>query len=136
MLRSVGYQIGEGSKIVGPLFNTGTLIVGRNSWIGRNITIHGNGSVVIGDGCDVAPDVVFATGGHQIGRHDRRAGTGEKYHIEVGDGTWIGVRTTVLGNTTIGKGCVVAAGACVLNDVEDDVLIGGVPAKCIRKLEQ
>ncbi len=136
MLSSIGYQIGEGTKIVGPIFNTGTLIVGQNCWIGHNLKVHGNGTVMIGDNCDVAPDVIFLTGGHQIGDSSRRAGKGETYHIEVGNGTWIGARATVAGNTTIGNGCVIASGACVVNDVEDNLLVGGVPAKFIRKLEQ
>lgn len=40
-------------------FCTGTLCIGANCWIGRNLTVHGNGSVIIGDNCDIAPDVTF-----------------------------------------------------------------------------
>lgn len=77
LLKRIGYTIGSNTKIVGPVFNTGRLIVGANCWVGRNLTIHGNGVVMIGDNCDVAPDVTFLTGGHRIGGHDRRAGLGE-----------------------------------------------------------
>lgn len=134
LLRSAGYQIGENTKIVGPIFCTGTLCIGANCWIGRNLTVHGNGTVIIGDNCDVAPDVTFLTGGHIVGTTERRAGEGESYKIAVGNGTWIGSRSTILGNTTIGDGCVVAACACVVGDVEKNVLTGGVPAKKIRDL--
>ena len=134
LLQSVGCQIGENTKIVGPIFRTGTLCIGANCWIGRNLTVHGNGSVIIGDNCDIAPDVTFFTGGHIVGTTERRAGVGESYKIAVGNGTWIGGRSTILGNTTIGDGCVVAACACVVGDVEKNVLTGGVPAKKIRDL--
>ena len=64
LLRSIGYEIGENTKIVGPIHNTGTLRIGANCWIGCNLTVHGNGTVTIGDNCDIAPDVTFLTGGH------------------------------------------------------------------------
>lgn len=86
LLRSIGYEIGENTKIVGPIHNTGTLRIGANCWIGCNLTVHGNGIVTIGDNCDIAPDVTFLTGGHQMGDHNRRAGKGESYHITVGSG--------------------------------------------------
>lgn len=135
MLNSIGFDIGEGTKVVGPIDCTGTLKVGKNCWIGKNLSIHGNGSVVIGDNCDIAPDVTFLTGGHTIGSAERRAGQGETYRITVGNGTWIGARTTILGNTIVGNSCVVAACACVHKDVPDHTLVGGVPAKEIRKLD-
>ena len=135
MLNSIGFDIGEGTKVVGPIDCTGTLKVGKNCWIGKNLSIHGNGSVVIGDNCDIAPDVTFLTGGHAIGSAERRAGQGETYRITVGNGTWIGARTTILGKTAVGNSCVVAACACVHKDVLSHSLVGGVPAKEIRKLD-
>lgn len=83
LLRSIGYEIGENTKIVGPIYNTGTLHIGANCWIGCNLTVHGNGTVTIGDNCDIAPDVTFLTGGHQMGNHSRRAGKGESYHNSI-----------------------------------------------------
>ncbi|MCD7802184.1 MAG: hypothetical protein LUH09_04670 [Clostridiales bacterium] len=135
LLNQVGYQIGEGTKIVAPITNTGTLCIGKDCWIGRDLTIHGNGTVTIGDCCDVAPGVTFLTGGHQIGTHVRRAGAGETYSIHVGSGTWIGARSTILGNVTLGDGCVVASMACVTRNIPADTVVGGVPAKPIRSLE-
>ena len=67
LLRSIGYEIGENTKIVGPIRNTGTLRIGANCWIGSGLTVHGNGTVTIGDNCDIAPDVTFLTGGHRMG---------------------------------------------------------------------
>lgn len=134
-LRSIGYEIGENTKIVGPIHNTGTLCIGANCWIGCNLTVHGNGVVMIGDNCDIAPDVAFLTGGHRIGGHGRRAGEGESYHITVGSGVWIGSGVTILSNTTIGDGSVIAACACVTKDVPADTLAAGVPAKVVKEYE-
>lgn len=134
LLGACGCRIGKNTRIVGPVYNTGTLIVGDNCWIGKNLTVHGNGAVIIGDNCDIAPEVMFLTGGHRIGPPDRRAGAGETYEITVGSGTWIGARATILKNTHIGVGTVVAACACVTADTGDHVLVGGVPAGTIGEL--
>lgn len=134
LLNTVGYQIGEGTKVVGPINCTGKLIIGENCWIGKNFFVNGNGTVIIGDNCDIAPEVVFQTGGHRIGDSTRRAGEGCVFSQTVGSGTWVGGRSTILNNTTIGKSCVIAACACVTKDVPDNSLVGGVPAKIIRSL--
>lgn len=135
LLNSLGYHIGEGSKIVGPLFCTAQLTVGEGCWIGKNLRVHGNGVVTIDNNCDIAPEVVFVTGGHEIGEHSRRAGEGVAYSIHVGGGTWIGARSTILKEVNIGTGCVIASCACVTQNVEDDSLVGGIPARTIRRLD-
>lgn len=134
LLISIGYDIGNNTKIVGPIYNTAKLIIGNDCWVGKKLTINGNGTVIIEDNCDIAPEVTFLTGGHKIGNCERRAGIGEKYSILVKRGTWIGARSTLGKNIIIGKACVVGACACVLENVEDNCLVGGVPAKVIRKL--
>lgn len=135
LLRAAGFSIGRNTVIVGPIYPFGDLTIGSDCWIGRNMTVHGNGSVVIGDRCDIAPDVRFLTGSHEIGGHDRRAGEGRCHHITVGNGVWIGAGATVLGDTQVGDGAVVAACACVVRNVSEDTVVGGVPAKTIRSLE-
>jgi acetyltransferase-like isoleucine patch superfamily enzyme len=41
---------------------------------------------------------------------------------------------TILPGVTIGRGCTIASGAVVTKDVEENCLVGGVPAKLIKKL--
>lgn len=131
---TVGFEIGEGTRIVAPIECTGTLKIGKACWIGKNLKVNGNGSVVIGDNCDIGPEVTFQTGGHEIGDASRRAGGGI-HHPKVGSGVWIGGRSTIIGTTCIGDSCVVAGCACVVHDIEPNVLVGGVPAKVIRRLD-
>lgn len=131
LLRKMGCPVGEGTTIVGPIACTGFISIG----IGKNCKINGDGTVQIGDNCDIGPEVTFQTGGHAIGDKTRRAGKGEIYHQTVGNGTWIGGRSTICNHSAIGNGCVVAACACVVKDVPDNTLVGGVPAKFIRSLE-
>lgn len=135
LLRSMGNTVGSKTTIVSPVYIIGRVEIGDACWINRGFTVHGNSLVRIGNNCDIAPDVLFLTGGHKIGDAERRAGQGENYNINVGSGCWIGSRATILGNTSIGKSSVVAACACVIRDVPDNSLVGGVPAKMIRRLE-
>jgi acetyltransferase-like isoleucine patch superfamily enzyme len=52
----------------------------------------------------------------------------------IGDDVWIGANAVILPGVTIGKHCVVAAGAVVTKDVPDNSLVAGVPAKLIKQI--
>ena len=53
--------------------------------------------------------------------------------ITIGDKVWVGMRAMILKGVTIGGGAVVAAGSVVTRDVPAGALVGGVPARIIRK---
>ncbi len=55
--------------------------------------------------------------------------------IHIGDRVWIGSSAVITKGVTIGNGSVVAAGAVVTKDVPENVIVGGVPAKIIKKIE-
>ena len=134
LLNSIGYKIGEGTKIVGPIYCTGDLSIGKDCWIGTNLHVHGNGIVIIGDSCDLGPEVRFLTGTHEIGPIERRAGKGYNTTIQISSGCWIGGCSTFVNDITIGKSSVIAACALVCKSVEGNTLAGGIPAKAIKKL--
>ena len=135
LLNCIGFQIGHNPKVVGPVECSGKLKVGENCWIGKNLIVNGNGMVEIGDNCDIAPEVTFLTGGHAVGNAHRRAGKGEIYSISVGNGVWIGARSTLMKNISVGNGAIIAACACVHKSVQDNDMVGGVPARVIRTLK-
>lgn len=54
--------------------------------------------------------------------------------INIGNNVWLGVGAIITAGVKIGDGSVVAAGAVVGKDVPANTLVGGVPAKVIRKL--
>lgn len=131
LLNKVGYSLGEGTKVVGPIYCSAKLKTGSNCWFGKNFTIHGNGIVEIGDNCDVGKDVTFLTGVHETGTQEEG-----NVSISLGEGSWIGADTTLGRNVTIGKGCMVLAGACVLKNMPENTLVGGVPARIVKKLDE
>lgn len=59
-----------------------------------------------------------------------------KGRIVVGDNCYFGTGCTVLGPVTIGSNVTVAAGAVVVNDVDDDTVVAGVPARPVKKVDK
>ena len=90
--------------------------------------------IVIGDGVEFGPEVALLTASHEIGGPGHRAGTPYVSPVRIGDGCWLGARVTVLPGVTIGRGCLVAAGAVVASDCAPDGLYAGVPARRVRDL--
>ena len=54
--------------------------------------------------------------------------------VVIEDNTWICIGAIICPGVTIGKNAVVAAGAVVTKDVPDDVVVGGNPARIIKKI--
>ena len=72
---------------------------------------------------------------HPITTKGRREHLGIGKPVTIGNDVWIGVNCTILPGVTIGNNVVVAAGAVVTKDVPDNCIVGGVPAKVIREIE-
>lgn len=136
LLRLRGFEIGANVRVVSSAkIKLRRLSIGDNSWIGHETLIEGGDALVyIGKNVDIAPRCVIITGTHKIGDKTHRAGEGESHDIIIGDGTWVGAHSTILGGIQIGQGCVIGAGSLVRENVEDNSLVAGVPAKLIRRL--
>lgn len=134
LLVKAGYEIGVGTKIVGPIYISANVKIGDNCWIGKDIEIQGNGIVEIGNNCDFGPNVIINTGGHQIGDSTRRAGKCITNKIIFKDGCWIGLRSTFINTITIEAGCIIGACSFVNKNTEPNCLYFGSPAKKIRNL--
>lgn len=86
--------------------------------------------ITIGNGVKIAEDVIIRdSDNHEI----IREGYKKCAPIIIGDNVWIGERAIILKGVTIGDGAVIAAGAVVNKDVPPRTLVGGVPAKVIKK---
>ncbi len=56
--------------------------------------------------------------------------------VEICDNVYIGANAVINYGVTIGKNCVIAAGAVVTKDVSEGSVVGGVPAKYIESYEE
>jgi maltose O-acetyltransferase len=138
-LRIAGLNVHEGVSVCGRgwVYGRGLVELGRDTWLSPGVVFHSHldAPITLGACCDVGPDVVFIPGSHSVGGAERRAGVGSALPIAVGDGTWIGAHCVILGGVHIGRGCVIAAGAVVTQDVPDNSLAAGVPAVVKRLLQ-
>lgn len=118
----------------GANFGTGANIeIGNYSGIGINASIRG--PLKIGDNVMMGPDVIIMTSSHGHDRTDipmRKQGSIVK-PVTIGNDVWIGARVVILPGVTIGDGSILAAGAVVTHDVPAYSIVGGVPAKVIKK---
>jgi maltose O-acetyltransferase len=114
---------------------------GKNIYVGRDflanyhVTILDIAPVHIGDYVMIGPNTMITTVGHPLTPSGRRKHLGIAKPVTIGSDVWIGGNVTILPGVTIGSNVVIAAGAVVVRDVPDNSLVGGVPAKIIRTLE-
>lgn len=108
------------------------LKIGNNCRLNGPIIVSTN-SITIGNNCRIAPDVYIMDGDfHSV---ENRMVEGKSSSITIEDNVWVATRAMVMKGVTIGKGAVIAAGAVVTKNVEPYTLVGGVPAKFIRKIQ-
>lgn len=88
--------------------------------------------IKIGNNIAIAPDVSFFAAGHDYHYYDL-PDIAESIIVE--DNVWIGGKSIILQGVTIGEGAVVAAGSVVSKDVEPYTIVGGNPARFIKKRE-
>lgn len=141
--RAAGLRIGDRARIMGPLFITSTsgadwrklVRFGADTFITGPLRIDAGAEVLVGDRVHIGHDVFLVTVDHEIGASAERCGASLTSPIVIGDGAWLSSRCVVLPGVTIGAGSIVAAGAVVTHDVPPDTLVGGVPARVLRSLE-
>lgn len=114
---------------------------GKNIYIGKNFTGNYNITMLdireinIGDNVMIGPNTMIVTVNHPMTPMGRRKHLGIAKPVKIGNDVWIGGNCTILPGVTIGNNVVVAAGAVVTHDVPDNTLVGGVPARKIKDLE-
>lgn len=97
--------------------------------IGNRVFIdHGMGVVIgetaeIGDDCTIYQAVTIGGTGKHVG----------KRHPTIGNGVLIGAGAKILGPFKVGDNAKIAANAVVLDEVEEDTTVVGVPARPVRK---
>ena len=112
----------------------GDVVIGDYTRIGIHNTIIG--PVCIGNHVNLAQGITVSALNHNFKDKAKRIdeqGITTKPVI-IGDDVWIGANAVILPGVTIGKHCVVAAGAIVTKDVPDYSLVAGVPAKLIKQI--
>lgn len=128
------------------IFDTCKVSVGNGTYGNLYIRTFGNSKeyVRIGNYCSIADGVKFLSGGNHplnclstfpfLAYYDSPGEPADtKGPIIIEDDVWIGTNAIILSGVRVGKGAVIAAGSVVSKDVPAYSIVGGVPARTIRK---
>lgn len=125
--------IGHNTMLKGYYKNT--MEIGDGTWIGQQCFFHSAGGLTIGSNVGIGPAVKIITSRHEADDKSKPI-----LHtpivfspVVIEDGADIGIGAVILPGVTVGEGSQVGAGAVVCNDVEPYTIVGGVPAKLMRK---
>ena len=101
-----------------------------------NCVILDVGKVIIGDNCQMAPNVAIYTAGHPV--HPATRNTMFEYGADVviGDNVWIGGNAVICAGVHIGDNVVIGAGSVVTKDIPSWTVAAGNPCKVIREITE
>lgn len=109
--------------------------IGSGTWIGQQCFFHSAGGIRIGRNVGIGPAVKVITSYHD-GEDKAKAiiHTPLVFRpVAIEDNADIGTGAVILPGVTVGRGAQVGAGAVVARDVEPFSVVGGVPARFIRR---
>ncbi len=133
--RLFGRQVDETLRVFPPFYTD----FGKNTTIGKNVFINAcchfqdQGGITLGDGCLIGHNVVFATLNHGFAPADRASLYPAP--IVLGKNVWVGSNSTLLQGIRIGDNAVIGAGSVVTKDVPANTIVGGVPARILRRID-
>ena len=133
-IRRRAKKCGKGLYILGGgVHVTSNTIVGAGVGFGKNVTIRGDGPVVIGWRAAIAEDTIIYTQVHDYDHSNTLPfGWGFTYpETRIDDFAWIGLRSIVLPGAHIGEGAIVQAGSVVMGRIPPCAIAAGNPAKVI-----
>ena len=109
--------------------------IGHRFSVNSGTIIDGRGRITIGDDVMIGPHTAIYSSGHDFTQLGRSMTSLDHIMapVVIKNDVWIGAHVCIPGGITIGRGAVIAAGAVVTKDVEDNMIVAGVPAQIIRK---
>lgn len=115
------------------------ILIDEGTNIGRRCTLSAANKIVIGKFVLIAPNVFIADTHHEyqkLGIPIMHQGiTTHNDQVTIGDESWIGINTVIMGNVRIGKHCVIGANSVVNTDIPDYCVAVGNPSKIVKTFD-
>lgn len=111
------------------------LVVGNNFQIERNSFLDSSFPwlIKIGNNVTIAPDVLVLA---HDGSTQKLVGYSKVGRVVIGDNVFVGAKSVVLPNTTIGDNCIIAAGCIVGGDIPANSVVCGVPGRVVQTVDE
>lgn len=106
------------------------LTIGKFCMIASDVKFIMNGANHLTDSLSTYPFAIFGNGWENAMEGKSYPQKGD---INIGNDVWIGYNATIMAGVTIGDGAIIAANSTVIKDVEPYSIVGGNPAKEIKK---
>lgn len=134
ILPTIGENIAIDQGVI--LLNIDKLKLGSNISINPNCYIDALGGVEIGNNVSIATETVIISSSHTWGNDSIpiKYNPVENKPVVIHDDVWIACGVRVIGECTINSRSIVAAGAVVKGEVPTHSIVGGVPAKVIKRI--
>lgn len=110
--------------------------IGENFYCNHDCVFLDCAKIAFGDNVLIGPQCGFFTAGHPLDPETRRAGLEFAKPISVGDDVWIGGGVKVMPGVTIGSGSVIGGGSVVAEDIPENSVAVGVPARVIKRISR
>ena len=111
-------------------FTGDQLIIGKFCMIASDVKFIMNGANHLSNAISTYPFAVFGNGWESAMEGKTYPNKG---NIEIGNDVWIGYNATIMAGVKIGDGAIIATNATVVSDVKPYTIVGGNPAKVIKK---
>lgn len=106
------------------------LIIGKFCMIASGVKFIMNGANHLTDSLSAYPFAIFGNGWENAMEGKSYPNKGD---TKIGNDVWIGYNTTIMPGVKIGNGAIIATNSTITNDIEPYSIVGGNPAKVIRK---
>ena len=116
------------------VYDDGIIEIGNNVSINKNFSIVSRKKILIGNYVSIGPNCCIYDHDHDFSKKDKliaHQGYNSK-GIVIEDDVWIASNVFIGKGVRIGKGAVIGAGAIVVNNVEENTIVAGFPAKKIK----
>ncbi|MFG3165947.1 sugar O-acetyltransferase [Streptomyces sp. NPDC048200] len=129
-------SVGEEVDLRPPLYVDygSNITIGARTFVNYHLTALDVAPIIIGDDCQLGPNVQLLTPTHPLEPQPRRDKLEAARPITIGNNVWLGGGAIVCPGVTIGDNSVIGAGAVVTRDIPADVVAVGNPARPVREL--
>jgi putative colanic acid biosynthesis acetyltransferase WcaF len=133
LLKVFGAKIGSGSVVHSSVDipSPKNLIIGKQTAIGPQVKLH-IGKTIIGNKVTISQRTYLCSATHSTTSINTPFISGQ---IIIADYVWVAAEAFIMTNISIGEGAIVGARSAVFKNVESWSIVGGNPAKFLKKRE-